>query len=245
MQSVSNLLDLDPSAERMAGGFRDFPSLQVTALLLGAASLHLITVMFQFVVTDMAVTRLDGQSPTLRDAWGALAEHGADIVGLSIINLLVAAAFAKIKAWLDRRWGDAAADAAHTAWHCSTSLTIPALVMNPGLSVREGMQESMHLFRRTWGENLAAHAAIALAARLLGGFFMMLWTVGCAWYLPTLHSVTYINGLVVIGWAMGIPILLVSSTFNAMLYRYARFDEVPDHFDRSDLKGFFAARPPA
>lgn len=254
VQWIENNMDRDASNDVFAGVFLNLSFTEVLAVFLGAAVVHLIVVMFQFAVTEMAVTRLDRQEPKLSDAWDALLDHSSDIWGLSMVNSLVSAAIAiaayalaKInELFFDSRWGakavDAAADAAQTIWYRSTSLTVPALVMNPGFSAHEAVQESMHLFAQTWGENLAGDVAIDVLTRVLGFFVFSLWTASCYFYLPSLHSFTYINGMVVIGWVTGVFSLLVSTTFNAVLYRYARFGEVPDSFDPSDLSYYSSTK---
>ena len=124
-------MDRDASNDVFAGVFLNLSFTEVLAIFFGAAVVHLIVVMFQFAVTEMAVTRLDRQEPKLSDAWDALLDHSSDIWGLSMVNSLVSAAIAiaayalaKInELFFDSRWGakavDAAADAAQTIWYRS------------------------------------------------------------------------------------------------------------------------------
>ena len=211
---------------------------QTLAVYLG---LNLLRMAFGFSVVGLATARLEGHRPTGWDAWEAIVRHLGAIFWLSVIHSLVGMVLEQLRqrfGWL----GEMLSNVAAMLWGLATSLTIPALVMRQEASWQEGLQESVSLFKRTWGENLIASVGSGFALGLLTLLAMLSWVVYGVTQSPVLAMPTFMNGAVMIMLASWVFGEFFKETFNTVLYRYARMGEVPEAFAEIDLPGQFVPK---
>lgn len=207
--------------------------------------LNLCRTALSFAVAAAVHARLDGDAPDLDDMLDAVVTHLWDIVVLTCVHSLVAAALDALRerlGWL----GELLSHLLLSAWGWGTSLTVPALVMRPGLSVQEGLEESWTLVRRTWGENLMSQASLGLALGMLTlGVLMslgLLGLVGARVWWPGASPQAWVNGAFMAIWGWWVLTSAYSDTLDTVLYRYALQGEVPDDFDADDLRHAFVPK---
>ena len=104
--------------------------------------------------------------------------------------------------------------------------------------VGDAIRRSVDMFKRTWGENLAAQVGLGLV-----GFVAVLPGI----IVGGLLAATGVTAIVVVGvvaavvWIAGVIVVMSALTaiFQAALYMYARDGQVPDGFDSESLANVF------
>lgn len=181
-----------------------------------------IAIYFQAAVVGSALIRLEGGSPTVRDAFREANKH----VGKLFLWALVTATVGLILRAISRRGGiigRIVAGALGITWAVASYMAIPVIVTE-GLGPWSSLKRSASLFRKTWGETLVGGFGLGLILVLLGLVGLLPLIVG--FYLASSMGIAN-AALVGIGvtlvywffifllWGAAWPVL------SAVLYRYA------------------------
>ncbi|MDX1690924.1 MAG: DUF6159 family protein [Acidimicrobiia bacterium] len=209
-----------------AAALEDLGTTDYVFLAVAYVTLAFITIFFNTALVSAAMERMDGGDPTIGSAIrGALLRVGR-ILPWAIVSATVSVILQSIER-SDNPVARIAASIVGIAWSLVTFLVIPVIVVE-NLGVVDAVKRSGSLFKRTWGENVAAQVGfgllgflVALPAILVavGGFALgetigvVLLGVAILWILATAMVITALNGV-----------------FQAALYRFAADQDVPDAF---------------
>jgi hypothetical protein len=236
------IMMLPMRAAALAAGERFQPN-QSPVFLLGMFTLYVanyfIMVFFNVALVGVANSRLMGGSWTFRDgmelAWARK--------GTILQWALVAATVGMILRTLERRMGFIGSIIMRiigVAWTLACYFVVPVLAFED-LTPIEAVKRSAKLFRDTWGE------------KVIGGFSLSL--VSLVLMLPGIGlwiALMFLGGIkgMLFGLALMILYFLVLSVFmsaaqgvfNAALYRYACFKQVPPAFDHDLVAAAWAPK---
>jgi hypothetical protein len=195
-----------------------------------------VTIFFNAALIYAANERLDGGDPTLGSALaGAMAKAGR-ILPWAIISATVSVILRAIE---ERAGvvGRIAAGIAGIAWTLVTYLVLPTLVLRD-IGVGDAIKESGRLFKRTWGENVAAQVGFGL--------------IGMVASLPAIAviALTAVSGsdaglgigiLVGVLWIIGVSVVMaaLNGIFQTALYRFATTGTAGGGFNDTALRGAF------
>jgi hypothetical protein len=136
--------------------------------------------------------------------------------------------------------GRIAAGLAGIAWSLVTFLVLPVLVIED-VGVMQAIRRSGALFRRTWGENLAAQVGFGLLGFVLSlPAILVLFAAGAAG-----STVAGIGFVLAVLWIVIVTLVLatLNGIFQTALYLYAADGSVPGGwFDEGDLARVFQPR---
>lgn len=186
-------------------------------LFLGYLVLAFITVFFNAALVHAANERLEGGDPTLGSALrGALLRAGRILPWA-----IVAATVSVVLRALEERagWvGRLVAGLAGVAWSLVTFLVVPVLVIE-GIGVGDAIKRSSALFKRTWGENVAAQVGFGL----LGLLLVLPAIVVVAVAVAAGGAVAVLATGAALLWILGVAMVLsaLSGIFQTALYRHA------------------------
>ena len=201
---------------------------------------YFVIFFFNSALVGAALIRLDGGDPTVRDGLRIAWERKGAILGYAAI----AATVGMILRAIEQRVGFIGriiVGLIGTAWTVATFLTVPILVAQ-NVGPVDAVKESVHMLKRTWGENLIGQGGLGLAfglvfiAVMFGG--MGLIALLFAAKLPVLGVAAIVAmGLVLL--ALGLVQSALSGIYSAALYRYAVAGESPQGFDAVILQNAF------
>jgi hypothetical protein len=229
-------------AAALAAGERFQPN-QSPVFLLGMFTLYVanyfIMVFFNVALVGVANSRLMGGSWTFRDgmelAWARK--------GTILQWALVAATVGMILRTLEERMGligKLIMRLIGVAWTLACYFVVPVLAFED-LTPIEAVKRSAKLFRDTWGEKVIGGFSLGLVS-----FALMLPGIGLCFALMFLGG---IKGLLFGTVLMVLYFLLLSvfmsavqGVFNAALYRYACFKQVPPAFDHDLVAAAWAPK---
>lgn len=180
-------------------------------------TLAFITIFFNAALVHAANERLDGGDPTLGSAIrGALMR-----VGRILPWAIVSATVSIILRAIEERAGAVGrivSAIAGVAWSLVTFLVIPILVIE-GIGVGDAVKRSGALFKKTWGENVAAQVGFGLI-----GFLAMLPAILIAGGAATAGGAIAVIGIgVAVVWILAVVMVLsaLNGIFQTALYRHA------------------------
>lgn len=196
-----------------------------------------ITIFFNSALVSAAHERLNGGNPTLGSALRGAASRAGKILPWAIVSATVSLILRSIE---ERAGvvGRIVVGFIGMAWAVVTFLVLPIIVIE-GLGVGDAVRRSADLFKRTWGENLAAQVGFGLIGFVAAIPGVALIFLGAS------------NGLavaVIIGvlWLAGTAIVLstLSGIYQTALYHYAADGTVPGGFftDQSFRDAFRSKR---
>jgi len=236
------ILLLPMRAAALAAGERFQPN-QSPVFLLGMFTLYVanyfIIVFFNVALVGVANSRLMGGSWTFRDgmelAWARK--------GTILQWALVAATVGMILRTLEERMGligKLIMRLIGVAWTLACYFVVPVLAFED-LTPIEAVKRSAKLFRDTWGEKVIGGFSLGLVSLVL-----LLPGIGLWFALMILGG---IKGLLIGTVLMVLYFLLLSvfmsaaqGVFNAALYRYACFKQVPPAFDHDLVAAAWAPK---
>jgi hypothetical protein len=200
---------------------------------------YFVIVFFNASLVSYIVMRMNGDSPTIGDAFSSSLARLPLIAGWAFIAATVGLI---LKAIEDRseRVGQIVAAILGSAWALVTFLVIPVLVVeqkNPF----SALKESTMLLKQTWGERITMSFSFSAIS-----FLLMIPAIGIVVLGIMAHN------LVVLLACLGVFVLylllvsLVQSALEAIfqtaIYFYARHSVVPAGFDESVLQSAIAQR---
>jgi len=201
-------------------------------------ALAYVTIFFNAALVHAANERLDGGDPTLRSALNGAAARAGRILPWAIVSATVSLILQAIEERAGTL-GRIVTGLAGLAWSLVTYLVLPILVIED-VGVGDAIRRSSQLFKRTWGENVAAQMGFGLLGFLLILPGLLLAALGIAG-----GGATAVAGIAVaVLWGITVAVVLaaLSGIFQTALYRYARDGSSGGGFDNSALRGAFAPR---
>ena len=195
-----------------------------------------VTIFFNTALVCAADERMRGGDPTLGSALrGALSRAGA-IAPWALISATVSV----ILRSLEQRaglLGRIAIGLVGMAWSLVTFLVLPILVLER-VSAVAAIKRSASLFKRTWGENVIANAAVGIIGfiALLIALPFVLFAVFTGFTPAIVASVV---GAVLWMAFVGIVLSALGVIYQVALYRYAVDGTPPPAFAAVDLSGAF------
>ncbi len=183
--------------------------------------MYTVTFFFNSALVGAALIRLDGGDPTVSDGLSIASKRMGSIIGYAV----VAATVGMILKMISERGGPIAKIASSlggVAWTLATYLTVPVLVTK-NIGPIDAIKESGHIFKRTWGENVAGNIGLSWAMSLVFiGWFAV--TAGVAW-LVSMFSVGAVWAVMGIGFVGVLFLMLLGQAlggiYTAALYRFA------------------------
>ena len=126
------------------------------------------------------------------------------------------------------------------AWTLVTFLVLPLIVIE-GIGVGDAIRRSKDLFKRTWGENVAAQIGFGLLSfvAILPGILIAVVGVGAG------GAIAGIAILAAVVWIVGVvaAIAAMSVIFQTALYHYAVDGQVPSgYFTDETMRSAFTRR---
>lgn len=208
-------------------------------LFLMYVALAYVTIFFNTALISAAHERLNGGDPTLSSALAGARARAGKILPWAIVSATVSI----ILRALEERAGSLGrivAGFAGMAWTVVTFLVLPVIVIED-IGVTGAIKKSGELFRRTWGENLAAQVGFALLgfAAVIPGIVLIIATA-------TVGGGVLIAGLLIgVLWMIAVAVVLsaMSVVFQTALYHFAVDGEVPSsYFSNEAMSAAFAPK---
>jgi hypothetical protein len=200
--------------------------------------LAFITIFFNAALVHAANERMEGGDPTIGSALrGALGRVG----GIFPWALVSATVSIILRAVQERggMLGRIAGSIAGIAWSLVTFLVIPILVVE-GISVGDAIKRSGSLFKRTWGENVAAQIGFGLL-----GFVAALPAVAVVALGVAAGETTALVAIAIaVLWMLGVAVVMaaLNGIFQTALYRHAAGLDT-GAFAAGELQSAFAPKP--
>ena len=214
----------------------------VEYVLLGALYLAMafVTIFFNTALVHAANERLSGGDPTVGSAIAGAAKHLPQIFVWAAISATVSVI---LKSLQERAGilGQIVIGIVGLAWTLVTFLVIPVFVVE-NVGVREALSRSASLFKRTWGENVAAQVGFGLL-----GFLAALPFILVAVLAVSSGSGAIVAGGIVVAVVGIVSVSVILSALNAIfqtaLYHYASSGSVPgQYFDDANFAHAFVPR---
>ena len=207
-------------------------------LVAGGLALTIVSVFFRGALVSGANERLTGGDPTVSSAIGGAMSKIHRLLPWAIVTATVGLILQTIR---DKGGiGRFVAGMLDMAWEVLTFLVLPVIIIED-VGPIAGVKRSAALFRRTWGENLAARIgfgllgfaaivpAVLVAGLLVASGVTVLAVVG------VVAAVVWIAGVVVVLSALG-------AVFQTALYHYAATETLVPGFEGTSLATSFASR---
>jgi hypothetical protein len=236
------LMMLPAITSAAASGERFNPN-QSPAFLLGVFTLYVanyfVMVFFNVALVGVANSRLMGGKWTFRDglelAWARK--------GTIFQWALVAATVGMILRTLEERMGligRLIMRLIGVAWALACYFVVPVLAFED-LSPFEAVKRSSKLFRDTWGEKVIGGFSLSLVSLVLMLPGIGLWLV--AMFLGGIKGLIFGTVVMILYFIMlSVFMSAVGGVFNAALYRYACFKQVPSAFDHDLIASAWAPK---
>ncbi len=225
----------------ISGGFEEgsLSPMSYVVMFLMYVVLAYITIFFNAALVDAANDRLKGGDPTAGTALAGARLRAGKILPWAIVSATVSVILRAIE---ERAGfvGQIIAGLAGLAWTVVTFLVLPIIVIE-GLSVGDAIKKSSELFKRTWGENLAAQVGFSIL-----GFVAILPAVALVFLGAALGSAGIAVGIGLgVVWVIVVAVVLaaLSVVFQTALYHFAATGQVPGaYFGPTTLQQAFAPR---
>ena len=222
----------------VAGGFGGDTGSYVVLFLMYVA-LAYVTIFFNTALISATHERLNGGDPTLSSALAGARARAGKILPWAIVSATVSIILRAIEERAGAL-GRVIAGFAGMAWTVVTFLVLPIIVIE-GIGVTDAVKKSGELFRRTWGENLAAQVGFALLgfAAVVPGIALIVATAMVG------GGVLVAGILIGVLWMIAVAVVLsaMSVVFQTALYHFAVDGEVPSaYFSNEVMASAFAAK---
>lgn len=205
-------------------------------LAIAYAALAFVTIFFNAALVHAANERMSGGDPTVKSALRGALGRVHRILPWALVSATVSIVLRAIEERTGAL-GRIIVGLIGVAWSLVTFLVVPVLVMED-VKVTEAVKRSGSMFKRTWGENVAAQVGFGLLGVLAAlPAFAIAWLAfsagGAAALVGTLLAVTWILLAVLV-------VTTLSGIFQTALYRYAA--GLPTGAFDADLSNAFAPR---
>ncbi len=221
-----------------AGGFAGDTGSYVVMFLMYVA-LAYVTIFFNAALVSAAHERLNGGDPTLSRALAGARARAGKILPWAIVSATVSIILRAIEERAGTI-GQMIAGLAGVAWTVVTFLVLPVIVIE-GIGVTDAIKKSGEMFRRTWGENLAAQVGFAVL-----GFLAVLPGIALIVASAFVGGGVLVAGIFVgILWMIVVAVTLsaMSVVFQTALYHFAADGSVPSgYFSNETMASAFAPK---
>jgi len=188
-------------------------------VLMGVAYLVLafITIFFNAALVHAADERMDGGDPTIGSALAGAASRVHRILPWAIVSATVSIILQAIEERAGTL-GRIVSGLAGLAWSLVTFLVLPVLVIED-VGVVEAVKRSGSMFKRTWGENVAAQVGFGLLGFLAALPAVLLVFAGFA--MGQVAGAVMV--VAAVAWILLVTMVIsaLSGIFQTALYRYA------------------------
>lgn len=197
-----------------------------------------ITIFFNAALVHAANERLEGGDPTLGSALRGAALRAGRILPWAIVSATVSIILRAIEE-RGGTFGRIASGIAGIAWALVTFLVIPVLVIE-NIGVMDAIKRSGSLFKRTWGENVAAQVGFGL----LGFLAVLPAALVAGAGISAGGAIAFVAITVAVVWALLVAMVLsaLNGIFQTALYRYAAGLDGGGAFSRQELQAAFAPK---
>ena len=203
--------------------------------LIASAAIAVVAVFFQGALVSGAHERLTGGDPTVSSAVGAASAKMHRIIPWALLNLTVGMILRSLR----ERGGLAGALVGwigETAWNLLTFLAVPVLMIED-MGPIDTVKRSSSLFKRTWGENVAAQVGFGLLG--IVAVLPIILVAGLLFSIGGLASIIAIIVAVAYIAAVAVVVSALSGIFQTALYMYAAEGVIPAGFEGSTLPSSF------
>ena len=226
---LGSCTDTAASACELAGA--DYAVLAVAYV-----ALAFVTIFFNAALVHAANLRMDGGDPTVGSALRGALERVHRILPWALVSATVSII---LRALEERAGalGRIVSGLAGIAWSLVTYLVVPVLVVED-VGVADAVKRSGAMFKRTWGENVAAQVGFGLLGVLAAiPAFAVVWlgfTAG--------GSAAIVATVLAVGWILLVALVVatLNGIFQTALYRYAA--DLPTGAFDADLSTTFAPK---
>lgn len=214
----------DETGETMGGG-------TIITVFVMYAVLAYVTIFFNAALVSAAHERLTGGDPTLGSAMAGARRRAGKILPWALVSATVSIILRAIE---ERAGfvGQLVAGLAGMAWAVVTFLVLPIIVIE-GIGVGDAIKKSGNMFRRTWGENLAAQVGFGIIGFLavLPAFVIIALGVSAG------SGAAVVSVALGVLWLIGVAVVMsaLSVVFQTALYHYAADGTVPSGYFDADL----------
>jgi hypothetical protein len=200
-------------------------------------ALAYVTIFFNAALIHAANERLSGGDPTLGTALRGAAARAGRIFPWAVISATVSIILRTIEERLGVL-GRIVIGFVGLAWSLVTFLVLPILVMED-IAVGGAVRRSSELFKRTWGENVAAQIGFGLLAVVAS-----LPAVALLAFAATSGSAVGVAVSVAVVWLVVVAVVVatLNGIFQTALYRYAVHGSAGGGFDDGALGSAFAPK---
>ncbi|MDH3607145.1 MAG: DUF6159 family protein [Acidimicrobiia bacterium] len=214
----------------------------VEYILLAALYLALafVTIFFNTALVYAANERLSGGDPTIGSAIAGASKHLPQIFVWAAISATVSVI---LKSLQERAGilGQIVIGIVGLAWTLVTFLVIPVYVVE-NVGVKEALTRSGNLFKKTWGENVAAQVGFGLLGFLAAIPFVLLAALALSSGTEAVAAIGIIVAVVGIV-AVSVILSALNAIFQTALYHYASSGAVPgDYFDNDNFAHAFVPK---
>jgi hypothetical protein len=216
------------------------PATSADAFLLSVAA-YGVAMFFNAVLAICVLRKLEGQSVSigvgLREAVGLLPQ----ILGWA----LLAATVGMVLKAIERRSGfigGVVAKLIGLSWTVATVLVVPVLVAERKGPI-DAVRESVHLLRRTWGEDLLAGMGFGALYFFLSIPGAVVFVIGAGMLVthPPMAVIVMTLAILYVP-LLGLVLSTLSTIFDIVLYRYAKLGTITPGFDRDLLVSSFVSK---
>ncbi len=197
-----------------------------------------VTIFFNAALVLAADERMRGGDPTVDSALRAASRHAGRMLPWAVVSATVSVI---LQALEEQGWiGSIVSSLLGLAWSLITFLVIPVLVIEE-VGVGTAIRRSTELFKRTWGENVAARIGFGLLGFVAALPAVALVVLGV---LAGSAAGILLIALAVL-WVAGTAVVLaaLNSIFQVALYHYAVDGHAPSgYFDDRLLERSFMPR---
>ena len=194
---------------------------------------YFVIIFFNCAIIACATIRMNGGDPTVSDGLRAAFSFISEIAGWALVSATVGLILRTI-AERSKLVGRIIAGILGMAWSVTSFLVIPVLI-NEGKGPVEAYRRSVHLLKKTWGEELIGTFSFGLV-------FGVLSLPAALFYLLSVFSG---KGALAAGFMVLTALYLIilsvfqsalQGIFQAALYQYARSGEAPAGFEKDLLR---------
>jgi hypothetical protein len=200
--------------------------------------LTFITIFFNAALVHAANERLDGGDPTVGSALRGAAGRVHRIFPWALVSATVSIIFRAIEERAGA-FGRIVSGIGGIAWSLVTFLVVPVLVIED-IGVIDAVKRSSSLFKRTWGENMAAQIGFGLLGfvAVLPAFLLGAGAIAAG------GAIAFAGLAVAVLWVLTVVMVLsaLNGIFQTALYRYAAGRDTGSAFGGHDLSAAFAPR---
>lgn len=219
---------------RLDGGTERLTAVDVVLLAVTYFLLAFVLIYFNAALIGAAMVRLGGGDPHLRDGFRLANQRLPQILGWALISATVGLILQALRNQSrDNFLGQIAISLVGGVWAYLTFFVVPVLVAE-GIGPIAAIKRSGSLFKRTWGEQVAANfgfGLLSVGAALIGALPAV---AVAAISVPAGIAV----GVVTVGLGLAV-VASLEAIFKSALYGYVADGRVAEGFTRESLEGAY------